>query len=125
MKVADANSCAEWQVYTFGSTLVLAKLVGNKDVSVAFDDIANTINGGNGATDAQNAAALFGCDTAGGQMGAVVNATSPQYQSPVLVNGGFTKTGIVLKVVEAPNVTSGKGEIFVHKTSVSEGEEAL
>jgi hypothetical protein len=45
---------------------------------------------------------ILGCDTAGGQMGVVVNATDPLYQSPDFVSGGFVNTGIIMKVVRAP-----------------------
>jgi hypothetical protein len=99
MKVADADNCGEWQVTTGGNALVLAKLVGNQDTSVTFNDIANTIDGGEIATDADKAKAIVGCGTGGGQMSVAINATDPLYQSPDYVNGGFINTGILLKVV--------------------------
>jgi hypothetical protein len=99
MKVKDADNCAEWQAFTKGSTMVLAKLVGEQDASVTFNDIANTIDGGTQATDADKAKVLWGCDTNGGQMAVVVNATDPLYKSPDYVNGKFVNTGIIIKLV--------------------------
>ena len=99
MRVKDADNCAEWQVTTKGSTLVLAKLVGDQDAEVTFNDIANTIDGGTNATPDQQQQALYGCGTAGGQMGVQVNASDPNYSSPGFVNGGFTNQGIIIKIV--------------------------
>jgi hypothetical protein len=102
MKVKDADNCGEWQVFTSGNAIVLAKLVGEQDASVAFNDIATTIDGGENAMDADKAKVLWGCNTAGGQMAVQVNATDPLYQSAEYVNGGFVNTGIILKVVHKP-----------------------
>src|ERR1700760_2669946 len=99
MKVADADNCAEWSIFTSGSVLLLAKLVGDKDASVTYNDVANTLDGG---SDANTANSILGCDTAGGQMGVAVNATEPLYQSPDFLKGGFVNTGIIMKVVHAP-----------------------
>ncbi|KAL2167139.1 hypothetical protein VTG60DRAFT_1658 [Thermothelomyces hinnuleus] len=104
MNLPDADNCGEWQVTTKGSTWVMAKLVGDEAASVTFDDIANTIDGGAGATPEQKAAALYGCGTAGGQMGVVVNAEDPRYQQPQFVNGTYTNQGIIIKLVRNPGV---------------------
>jgi hypothetical protein len=99
MKVKDADDCAEWQVTSKGSTLVLAKLVGNQDAEVTFNDIANTIAGGVNATPDEQQSVLYGCGSAGGQMGVQVNSSDPNYSSPGFINGGFTNQGIVIKIV--------------------------
>jgi hypothetical protein len=102
MNLPDADNCAEWQVTTKGSTLVLAKLIGDDAASVTFDDIANTIDGGASATAAQKAAALYGCGTAGGQVGVAINATDPRYQEEQFTNGTYTNQGIIIKIVRNP-----------------------
>ncbi|KAL2198357.1 hypothetical protein P885DRAFT_67552 [Corynascus similis CBS 632.67] len=103
MNLPDADNCAEWQVTTKGSTWVMAKLVGDQAASVTFDDIANTIDGGgSGATDEDKAAALLGCNTAGGQMGVVVNAEDPRYQESQFTDGTYTNQGIIIKLVRNP-----------------------
>lgn len=68
MPAVDGDACPEWQVTSKGSTLVLAKFVGEKNGSVTFNDIANTIDGGAAETTDQIASALMGCGTAGGQV---------------------------------------------------------
>jgi hypothetical protein len=52
------SNCAEWQIATEGSTLIIGKLVGDQDASVTYDDVATTIDGGEFATDADKAKAL-------------------------------------------------------------------
>lgn len=96
MRVKDADNCGEWEVYSQGSATVLAKLVGNRDASVLFSDIASTLDGTN-ATSLMRS--LLGCFTAGGQMGTWVSTANPLYKSPEFVNGGFTNEGIIIKVV--------------------------
>jgi hypothetical protein len=104
MRHPEADNCAEWQVTTKGSTWVMAKLVGDKQASVTFDDIANTIDGGATATDAQKKAALYGCNTAGGQVGVKINSTDTRYQQQQFKNGTFTNQGIIIKLVRNPGV---------------------
>jgi hypothetical protein len=113
MPLPDADNCAEWQVTTKGSTWVMAKLVGDDAASVTFDDIANTIDGGATATPEQKAAALYGCDTNGGQIGVKVNTTDPRYQQEQFKNGTFTNQGIIIKLVRNPGVknTAEKGVV--------------
>jgi hypothetical protein len=113
MKVADADNCAEWVVTTKGGTMIIAKLVGEQDASIAFDDLANTIDGGDKAKADQKSMALLGCGTAGGQMGVIANGTNPLYQSKNFLGGGFTNKGIIIKVVRNPDVSSGKGPVLV------------
>ncbi|KFA45430.1 hypothetical protein S40293_11526 [Stachybotrys chartarum IBT 40293] len=102
MRYPEADNCAEWQVTMRGSTWVMAKLVGDNQASITFDDLATTIDGGPGATAAQRAAALVGCNTAGGQMGVQLNTTDPRYQQPQFLDGTFSNTGIVIKLVRNP-----------------------
>lgn len=103
MSLPEADNCTEWQVTAKGSTWVMAKLVGDKAASVTFDDLADTIDGGAGANDTVKAAALHGCDTAGGQMGVVVDAGDSRYQQPRFTNGTFTNQGIIVKLVRNPD----------------------
>jgi hypothetical protein len=97
MMLPDANNCAEWQVTTKGRTWVMAKLVGNEQAAVLFSDIAATIDG---FMLADSSKALLGCNTAGGQMGVIVNETNPYYQSQGFK--GFTNKGIIIKLVKSP-----------------------
>lgn len=102
MKVKDADNCAEWQVHTAGTVMVLAKLVGDQDASIAFNDIANTLDGGPNASEEEKAASLLGCNTAGGQMAARVNSTEILYQSSEFTKGNFVNSGMIIKVVRKP-----------------------
>jgi hypothetical protein len=105
MSLPAANNCTEWQVTTRGSTWVMAKLVGNVAASVTFDDLANSVDGGAGADNVTKAAALYGCDTAGGQMGVVVDTGDARYQQAQFTNGTFTNEGIIVKLVRNPDAT--------------------
>lgn len=72
MTAATAPNCAEWSLYTHGTVLATARHINSTaNSSVLFADIANTIDGGVGATDAQKAASLLGCGTDGGSVGVV------------------------------------------------------
>lgn len=102
MPLPDADNCGEWQVTVKGGTWVLAKLVGSNAAAVTFNDIANTIDGGTGASAEQQEASLFNCGTDGGQQGVIVNGTDPLYESDEFVNGKFTNDGIIIKLVHAP-----------------------
>ncbi|PNP58772.1 hypothetical protein THARTR1_01472 [Trichoderma harzianum] len=104
MPLPDADNCAEWQVTTKGSTWVMAKLVGNDIVSVTFDAIPSTINGGAKATVEQKAAALHGGDTNGGHVGVKVNMMDPRYQQGQFKDGTYTNQGIIIKLVSNPGV---------------------
>lgn len=81
----------------------MAKLVGNNNAAVTFSDIANTIDGGDaGGPEGAIAQSLMNCGTAGGQMGVIVNSTDPLYASEEFVEGGFTHSGIIIKLVHSP-----------------------
>jgi len=103
MNGTSADNCAEWLVTSKGATLVLAKLVGRDWAAVTFSDIAATIDGGAQATSEAKAAVLWGCDTAGGQMGVVVNASDPLYNSEDFLKSGLKNTGIIIKIVRNPD----------------------
>lgn len=100
MTVADAADCAEWQLYTHGTVLATAKHVDSSlNSSVLFSDIANTIDGGSGATSDQQAAAIIGCATSGGSLGVVYNASNPQYLTSTYNASDYTPAGLLIKIV--------------------------
>lgn len=99
MAAADAPDCGEWSVYAHGTALATAKHINNAvNTSVLFADIANTIDGGAGATDAAKAAAIIGCGTSGGSKGVVYNASNPAYHAATYP-AGATPDGILIKIV--------------------------
>lgn len=98
---ADAPDCAEWTVYTHGTALVTARHIDTTlNSSVLFSDIANTIDGGTGATAVpQN---ISSCGTDGGQLGVQYNASNIQYNSSLSAYPvGYTPAGILIKVVSS------------------------
>lgn len=102
MTAADAPGCSEWTLYAHGTVLVLGKhLDSTVNSSVLFSDIANTIDGGVGATPAQQAAALIGCSTAGGSLGVVYNASNAQYNTADYLAKSYTPSGILVKIVSS------------------------
>ncbi|KAI4868243.1 hypothetical protein F4820DRAFT_154645 [Hypoxylon rubiginosum] len=99
MAAADAPDCGEWTIYAHGSAQAIAKHIDNTvNTSVLFADIANTIDGGTGATPAQQAGALIGCGTNGGSYGVVYNASNAAYSASTYP-AGYTPAGILVKVV--------------------------
>jgi hypothetical protein len=99
MSAADAPDCAEWVMFAHGSAQAVAKHINSAvNSSVLFADIANTIDGGAGATPAQQAAALIGCGTDGGSYGVVYNASNPAYRASTYP-AGYTPDGILVKIV--------------------------
>ncbi|KAI0810215.1 hypothetical protein GGR55DRAFT_678809 [Xylaria sp. FL0064] len=102
MTAADAPDCAEWTLYAHGTVLALAKhLDSTVNSSVLFADIANTIDGGSGATPDQQANALIGCGTSGGSLGVVYNASNPQYLTSSYLASDYTPAGILIKIVSS------------------------
>ncbi|KAK1763698.1 hypothetical protein QBC33DRAFT_518393 [Phialemonium atrogriseum] len=102
MAAADTPNCDEWTLYARNSVTALAKHIDNKvDSSVLFEDIANTIDGGPSATDAQKQAAIIGCLSNGGSLGVVFNATNPAYTSTTYTAEGYTPDGIMVKIVNS------------------------
>lgn len=103
MTAADASDCAEWSLYSHGTVLVTAKHINSSlDSSVLFSDIANTIDGGAGATAAEQAAAIIGCGTTGGALGVQYNPANVQYNSSLSAYPvGYTLNGILIKVVSS------------------------
>jgi hypothetical protein len=107
MNAADTPDCGEWSLYSRGSVLVTAKHIDTSvNTSVLFEDIATTMDGGVGATPAQQAEVLLGCGTDGGAMGVQVNATHPTYSSPAYQALNAETYGIIIKVVSSAGAAS-------------------
>ncbi|KAF4838891.1 hypothetical protein CGCTS75_v000527 [Colletotrichum tropicale] len=99
MAAADAPDCGEWLVYAHGTAQAFAKHINNTvNSSVLFADIATTIDGGVGASDAQIAASLLGCGTDGGSLGVLVNTANPTYSGSTY-SAGYVTDGIIIKIV--------------------------
>ncbi|KAH7369720.1 hypothetical protein BKA65DRAFT_521737 [Rhexocercosporidium sp. MPI-PUGE-AT-0058] len=100
MTAATAPDCAEWSLYSHGTVLATARHINSTaNSSVLFADIANTIDGGVGATNAQKANALIGCGTDGGSLGVVYNASNAQYNTAAYLANGYTPSGLIVKIV--------------------------
>ncbi|KAI0181025.1 hypothetical protein GGR52DRAFT_577683 [Hypoxylon sp. FL1284] len=99
MEAADAPDCGEWAIYSHGTAQAIAKHLNNTvDTSVLFADIANTIDGGAGAGEPEQAAALIGCGSDGGSLGVVYNASNPAYSASTYP-AGHTPDGVLVKIV--------------------------
>lgn len=101
-----AVDCAEWtiEVPGAGTVLVLAKHISARvKSSVLYTDIANTIDGGEGASDSEIADSLLSCKTQGGQQGVLVNEDDAAYQSDDYKDSGATTDGVIIKLVRAPD----------------------
>ncbi|CAK7203967.1 hypothetical protein SEUCBS139899_006717 [Sporothrix eucalyptigena] len=106
MLAPDTPDCAEWGLYTRGSAQALAKHIGEKtNTSVLYEDIANTIDGGESPTDASKAAAIIGCLSDGGSLGVLTNASNPAYHTTDYTSSGYTLSGILVKIVAAAPVS--------------------
>ncbi|KAK4173151.1 hypothetical protein QBC36DRAFT_195309, partial [Triangularia setosa] len=99
MAATDAPDCGEWLLYAHGTAQAFAKHIDHMvNSSVLFADIATTIDGGATANSTQQATALVGCDTDGGSLGVLVNATHPTYSGSTYP-AGYQTSGIIIKIV--------------------------
>ncbi|KAL8289535.1 hypothetical protein RB597_001242 [Gaeumannomyces tritici] len=69
--------------------------------SVTYEDMADSIDRGEEATDSKREAALLGCGANGGQRGVVVKSSNPAYQTPEYKGTGVKPEGIVIKLIGA------------------------
>lgn len=103
------NDCGDWTVTQSGTVLVLSKHLNPRvNSSVAYDDIAYTLDGGsdggvNNVTDAVLKQTMLGCGTHGGQVGVVVRSDNPLYLTDDYKASKATPQGVILKVVKAPS----------------------
>ncbi|KAH6990271.1 hypothetical protein EDB80DRAFT_729832 [Ilyonectria destructans] len=98
MTAQHAPNCAEWALFTQGSVVALAKHIGSdKDSSVLFEDIANTIDGGQERD--QVGPALIQCLAAGGRAGVIFNSSDAGYNTKEYLDKGYTPQGILIKLV--------------------------
>lgn len=99
----DVADVEEWTLplASGGTVLSLAKHIGpSSNSSVLYEDLANTIDGGENPTPESLAASLLeACGKTGGMEGVIVNATNPAYADPNYVDGGGRPEGIILKIV--------------------------
>lgn len=99
MTTANAADCAEWTLATNGTALALAKHLNSTiDSSVLFEDIANTIDGGENATLTNNSG-IVSCLKDGGSLGVIVNQTADAYNTLDYLASGAYMEGILIKIV--------------------------
>lgn len=97
MAAADTPDCAEWSLFSNGSTLALAKHLNmNVDSSVLFEDIATTIDGSDDSTQG-----IISCISNGGSLGVLVNSSNPSYNSLDYLASGAEPDGILVKIVNS------------------------
>ncbi|EJT80332.1 hypothetical protein GGTG_00333 [Gaeumannomyces tritici R3-111a-1] len=103
---AGEGGCQEWAIALPKGTgiLLLAKHTNPSFASsVTYEDMADSIDGSEGATDAERKAALLGCGTNGGQRGVVAKSSNPAYQTQEYKSTGAKPEGIVIKLIGAPD----------------------
>lgn len=97
MTAADTPDCAEWSLFSNGSTLAVAKHLNEKiDSSVLFEDIATTIDGGG-----KSKQGIISCLDKGGSLGVVANSSNPAYNSLDYLASGAEPDGILIKIVSS------------------------
>lgn len=95
--------CEEWSIQREATVLILVKHTSARLSSTVLAlDIANTLDGGENATDEERAKSLLGCETNGGQMGLVFDASNPAYTGETYKSWKTTPSGLIIKVVRAP-----------------------
>ncbi|KAK7432070.1 hypothetical protein QQZ08_001360 [Neonectria magnoliae] len=100
MTAKHAPDCAEWVLFTHGSVIALAKHIDpKKDSSVLFEDIANTIDGGQQRDEV--GPALIQCLADGGSAGVIFNGSNSAYEGKEYRENGYTPEGILIKLVNA------------------------
>ncbi|KAK1756409.1 hypothetical protein QBC47DRAFT_444924 [Echria macrotheca] len=105
MTTTTAGDCGEWTIFSKSETvLVAAKLMTAKMNGIVwYGDIADTIDGGENATDDQKKAAIISCGTDGGSREVKGNTTLPAYaelNKQGVLKENYTAGQIVIKVVQ-------------------------
>lgn len=99
--------CEEWRLPLFGAETVLglAKHINPRtNSSVAFTDIARTLDGGENPTEEQGANSLLGkCGVKGGQVRVKVTQKNPAYHTPEYIESGAKPKDIIIKLVRDPD----------------------
>lgn len=99
---AGENNCTWVELYTNGTVKVVAKhYLFNVTASVLYEDIANTIDGGETPTSESLDASVLECGWKGGQSGVVVNTTRAEYHTPEFIASGAITDGIGIHVIGA------------------------
>jgi hypothetical protein len=105
LQVPRDFDCAEWMLPapSGGTLIALAKHVNPRVASsVLFDDIANTIDGGEFATAAQKQAKLLGCARGGGMLGVKVNTSNPAHNTATYKDSKASHGRILINIVRTP-----------------------
>ena len=104
MPPTKSYDCQEWTVFQAGTAMALIKHITPKlNSSILQTDIANTIDGGDGATgDALKKSLLGACGKGGGMVGVTVTKDAPYYASKEFKNANNSPDGIIVKLVRAP-----------------------
>jgi len=110
MEGPKADNCAEWSIGSKGTGLLLAKhMTGDEPTWVLLEDVANTIDGGEGdenlpAWEVDVEDSIMGCGTAGGQRAVKVSKDNELYLSDEFVESGASSDGVIIKIVARPEV---------------------
>lgn len=94
--------CSEWglPVEGGGTVLTLVKHVEPAvTTSVLYEDLANTIDGGEDGANATQA--LVQCGVNGGQLGVFIDAANPAYNTAEYMASGAEPRGMIIKLVRA------------------------
>ncbi len=95
--------CAEWSLYVAGTAMALGKHINPRvNSTVLFEDIANTIDGGENATIDQITKSISSCSKNGGSVAVTVDKTRPEYNTDDFKKSGASTDGIIIKIVAAP-----------------------
>ncbi|KAK3377415.1 hypothetical protein B0T24DRAFT_678247 [Lasiosphaeria ovina] len=103
MSTSTASGCGEWTIWSDAETvLVTAKLMTTKvNGLVRYEDITTTIEGGEGATAAQQTDTIVSCGTDGGSREVKANTAQTAYDEYIkLYRGEYVAGEIVIKVVQ-------------------------
>ncbi|KAH8898659.1 hypothetical protein GQ53DRAFT_816894 [Thozetella sp. PMI_491] len=96
------RQCEEWTIASEGTVLVLAKHTSAQlNTTVLYQDIANTLDGGEKATAEQKQNSILGCGKNGGQLGLVYDKNNTVYNTDTYKTWKATPSGLVIKVVHA------------------------
>lgn len=99
--------CSDWFLYQSGTVLVLSKHISQSlNSSVSYRDVADTIDGGESASDADKKNALIGCAEHGGQTLVKTNPNNLAYTTDEYKQNHYTPRGIIIKLVKAPGGSS-------------------
>ncbi|RDA83810.1 hypothetical protein CP532_4621 [Ophiocordyceps camponoti-leonardi (nom. inval.)] len=99
----EVDGCGRRLIACEYETFVFAQLMGSREASVSFRDIAMTLDGGDPTSSSKESnRGLLRCGDGGGHMGVLVDARSSLYRTEEFKEKDLRPGGILISVIGRP-----------------------